>query len=72
MTEPASEWHEEGYGPMGRENCFTRQENLFLDALEERRQPLCTLDEAIQTLRVNLAALESVRNGARTVYTREI
>ena len=46
--------------------------DLFLDALEERRQPLCTLDEAIQTLRVNLAALESVRNGARTVYTREI
>jgi hypothetical protein len=31
----------------------------MLDVLERKCQPLCSLDDALQTLRVNLAALRS-------------
>ena len=43
-----------------RDELFTRQANLFLDAVEGRQPPLCSLEEGWQSLRVNLAALASV------------
>ncbi len=67
VTGPAEPWQEEGFGPMERDTWFTRQENLFLDALEGKRKPLCSLAEAIHTLKVNLAALQSVQNGSEPV-----
>ena len=59
MLEPGGEWHEESSGPLERDEYFVRQANAFLDAVEGKAEPLCTLEEGVQTLRVNLAALES-------------
>jgi predicted dehydrogenase len=42
-----------------RDQLFIRQANAFLDAIERRAPVLCSLFEALHTLRVNLAALSS-------------
>lgn len=48
--------------PVGeRDQLFIAQANAFLDACEGRPNALCTLEEGIQTLRFNLAALRSWR-----------
>jgi predicted dehydrogenase len=50
--------------PVGhRDDLFAAQSNAFLDGLKGKPTPLCTLNEAIQTLKFNLAALESARTG---------
>ena len=59
MTEPDGEWHDEDNGPLQRDVLFVNQANAFLDVLDGTGRPLCTLDEGIQTLRVNLAMLAS-------------
>ncbi|MEW6304062.1 MAG: Gfo/Idh/MocA family oxidoreductase [Verrucomicrobiota bacterium] len=59
MSEAGGQWHDEPAGPLERDALFTRQANAFLDAVASRHAPLCTLDEAAQTLRVNLAILDS-------------
>jgi hypothetical protein len=64
MTEPADAWHDEEFGVIERDTVFVRQANAFLDALEGKRPPPCTLDEGIQTLRVNLAVLAAVQKQA--------
>jgi predicted dehydrogenase len=43
----------------GRDDLFRLQASAFLDAAAGKGQVACTLDEALDTLRVNLAALES-------------
>ena len=55
----ASEWHNVPAGVSELDEWFMVQERAFLDALERTAEPLCTLAEAAQTLRVNLAALAS-------------
>jgi predicted dehydrogenase len=42
-----------------RDTIFIRQADAFLDCIETGRRPLCTLDEGLQTLRVNLALLNA-------------
>jgi predicted dehydrogenase len=64
MTEPAGEWHDETFPLKDRDAWFTLQENAFLDAVEGQAPPLCTLAEGLQTLRVNLAVLESADNAS--------
>lgn len=54
-------WHE--CGPLERDELFTRQANAFLDAIQGLPHPLSSYDEAAQTLKFNLAALESARTG---------
>ncbi len=61
MTEPDGPWHEAAFGPLERDAMFVAQARAFLDAIDRRARPMCTLGEAIATLRVNLAALASVR-----------
>lgn len=57
-------WVEQGpASPPDRDASFIRQANSFLDAIEGKSQPLCTLDEGAQTLRVNVATLESIEDG---------
>jgi predicted dehydrogenase len=63
MLKPGDDWHDEEFGPAERDTVFIRQANAFLDTLDGKRPPLCTLDEAIQTLRVNLATLAAVEQG---------
>lgn len=61
---PKTPWTEEPVVPMERDTWFIHQANAFLDAVEGKAQVLCTLTEGLQTLRVNVAALESSRTGA--------
>ncbi len=63
MIEPSSQWHDESMPTLERDEWFTVQANAFLDAVEKRSKPLCTLDEARQTLAVNLAILQSAEKG---------
>ncbi len=44
-----------------RDGPFIRQAAFFLEATDGKETPLATLDEGIQTLRVNIAALKSAR-----------
>ncbi len=62
MTEPSSEWHDETIAPLERDTLFIAQANAFLDAVEQRQPAACSLAEGRQTLRVNLAALQSATN----------
>lgn len=62
MAAPNDSWHDEPFDPLERDALFVRQANAFLDALEDRRLPLCSLDDAIQTLRVNLAVLAAAES----------
>ncbi len=59
MTEPGGEWTDHAERSLERDELFIRQATAFLDAVEGKAEPLCTLDEAIRTLRVNLAVLAS-------------
>jgi len=62
----ASAWDVRAAPVENRDDLFLAQSNAFLDGLEGKQTALCTLDEAIQTLKFNLAALESARTN-RTV-----
>ncbi len=64
MIQPGEPWHDERVPPLERDALFITQANAFLDAVEGKAFPPCSLEEGIQTLRVNLAALESVECGA--------
>lgn len=59
----ADAWEHHGADPVERDDLFVAQANAFLDGAAGRPTPLATLDEAIQTLKFNLAALESARTG---------
>jgi predicted dehydrogenase len=52
-------WHDEPFEAFERDTFFVNQANAFLDLLEDRALPVCTLEEGLQTLKVNLAALAS-------------
>lgn len=52
-----------------RDDFFVVQAERFLETIERRTPPACTLAEAADTLRAILAALESSRTGRRvTIY----
>lgn len=63
MTEPSQKWNVESFPPLERDTMFVAQANQFLDVVEGKAEPLCTLEEGLQTLKVNLAALASLDNG---------
>jgi predicted dehydrogenase len=54
------DWQFEDTENLERDTLFIRQASAFLDAAQRQASPLCRLDEGLQTLRVNLAALASV------------
>jgi predicted dehydrogenase len=57
--EPGPPWTVEETFSLERDDLFISQANAFLDQLEHGKSPACTLAEALQTLKVNLAALRS-------------
>jgi predicted dehydrogenase len=63
MTSPGGAWHDEAIAPLERDTLFAVQAGAFLDVVEGQGVPACSLDEGVQTLRVNLAALASVEGG---------
>jgi predicted dehydrogenase len=60
-SEPDGPWHVEQEFGFERDDLFVRQANTFLDQIAGEAPPACTLDESLQSLKVSLAALESVR-----------
>jgi predicted dehydrogenase len=64
MTEPGGAWHEEPFSVQERDAAFIAQANQFLDAVEGRAAPICSLDEGLQALRAMLAALASMERDA--------
>lgn len=62
VVQPDEPWHDEPFEPQPRDAAFITQANRFLDTVEGLAKPLCTLAEGEQTLRVNLAALASVKS----------
>jgi predicted dehydrogenase len=66
LTTPGEAWHDEPLEPLEpleRDSLFVAQASHFLDAVEGKRPVACSLDEGLQTLRVNLAALASAEGG---------
>lgn len=59
----AENWENHAAPVTHRDDLFVAQAEAFLDGMDGKPNPLCTLDDAVQTLRVNLAALESARGG---------
>lgn len=57
------EWTWHSTPPLERDDLFIAQANAFLDGMEGNPTPLCTFDEAVQTLRFNNAALRSAATG---------
>ena len=62
-TDPGADWFVEAEYELERDDLFTRQANAFLDQLEGSAEPSCSLQQGLQTLKVNLAALESAATG---------
>lgn len=63
-TDTQGPWVEQGRVELERDTLYVNQANATLDALESGGAPLCSLDEGLQTLRCNLAEIESAREQA--------
>jgi len=63
-TEPGAAWTIENIPPLERDTLFVLQASAFLDAVERKAAPLCSLAEACQTLAVNLAILRAAEHSA--------
>ncbi|NOX98980.1 MAG: Gfo/Idh/MocA family oxidoreductase [Verrucomicrobia bacterium] len=58
QKEPEGEWEYENF-TIGRDDLFTHQANAFLDAIEGKTEPACTIAEAEHTLKTCLTILKS-------------
>lgn len=56
-------WHVEKFEPAERDDHFMAQANTFLDMLEGKLSGWNPIEDALQTLRCNLAILKSVEEG---------
>jgi predicted dehydrogenase len=72
MTQPAGPWTDEVIPPMDRDHIFIAQANAFLNAVEGKAPVPCTLDDGIQTLRVNRAALASLEQGMWQTISQDL
>lgn len=59
LARGATEWTWHAAPISERDQIYAAQASAFLDGLEGKPNALCTLEEGIQTLRFNLAALQS-------------
>lgn len=57
------EWTWHTSAPLERDALFVAQAEAFLDGMDGKPGPLCTFEEAVQTLRFNQAALRSAATG---------
>src|SRR4029079_5148519 len=62
MLSPDGPWEEEVTIGIERDSLFIAQANNFLDVIDGKAHVLCDLTEGTQTLRANLAALQSVES----------
>jgi predicted dehydrogenase len=61
-TTPGDDWTVEQEFPLERDDSFVAQANGFLDAVEGKAEPACSLDDALHTLQINLAVLRAAEN----------
>jgi predicted dehydrogenase len=63
MTSPTTQqWQHQEFPPLERDTLFTNQASAFLDAVEGKSPPLCSLEEGLHTLKLNLALLQGVQS----------
>ena len=58
-NEPDQPTQDVEYEPLERDELYMTQANAFLDSIEGKGKVRCTLEEGVQTLRVNLATLKA-------------
>lgn len=63
QTSEVEDWQRQESHNSDRDHYFITQAHRFL-TMEGRSDPLCTLDEGVQTLRTNLAILASVEQAS--------
>lgn len=63
LTTPGAAWQVEAVEPLERDTLLINQSNTFLDVVEDKQPPACSHGAGLQTLKVNLAALASVKSG---------
>jgi len=63
LSERAVNWQIHDEPLSDRDDMFVAQANAFLDGCEGKGSNLCTIEEAIHTLKVNLAAIRSADTG---------
>lgn len=71
QSSPDGGWRGDGFPALERDTLFVRQAERFLDAVEGRGEPLCTVAEGARTLEANLAILRSARARAWENVTAE-
>jgi predicted dehydrogenase len=72
MIQPNTAWQDEPCPAMDGDTAYIAQANSFLDAIDHRTPPLCTMEQGIQTLQVNLAVLRSAESGTwQTIGTEQ-
>ena len=64
MEQPGGEWTDHGGSMLERDTLFVRQADAFLDAVEGKAAPLCSLSDGAATLRANIAILRSAETRA--------
>ena len=62
--QPEDDWQKKTLGKNERDALYVTQAQRFLDAVEGKGEVTCTLAEALQTLKVNLAMLASSQQQA--------
>tara|TARA_Y100000588_G_C14218756_1_gene910056 strand:- start:1190 stop:2098 length:909 start_codon:yes stop_codon:yes gene_type:complete len=65
MDRPDGDWRDEFNNSFQRDDAFVRQANSFLDAIEGQPSIACTIDEAKQTLKCQLALLGEAKQSPR-------
>lgn len=70
-AEGATDWTWHHVPVADRDSHFIAQANAFLDAMEGKAANLCSLEAATDTLRFNMAALQSAATGRR-VYCQDL
>lgn len=63
LVEPDGQWEEEAFPRLERDDLFVAQANHFLDVLDGRTAPHCSLDEALDTLKAVMAIQRAVTSG---------
>ena len=67
FSNSSSRWEDGRTRSFERDDVFRQQAQHFIDCIEGRAEPLCTLEDAEQTLLTVLAALESADGDGRFV-----
>jgi predicted dehydrogenase len=60
ITEVDGNWQEQSFENLDRDTVFLNQANAFLDSIEGKHPPLCSLDEGCSSLKSVLAILKSL------------